>query len=59
METYEKKMDAVENSCKVFKKIWHLGMNIDPADGHLFGYTVGKINRLITSAHPKSNCNSI
>ena len=21
---------------------WHLGMNIDPADGHIFGYVVGQ-----------------
>ena len=40
----QEKMESIEDrlgeSCK---GTWHLGMNINPADGHIFGYTVGRI----------------
>ena len=32
--------DRLGDSCT---GTWHLGMNINPADGHIFGYTVGRI----------------
>jgi len=37
-----KRIEALEGK-KDDKKggIWHLGMNINPSDGHIFGYTVG------------------
>ena len=53
----EKKLEALkETQVKLEKKIgeleadkdnenggtWRLGMNINPSDGHIFGYTVGK-----------------
>ena len=37
LETLEAKKDN-ENG----PRTWHLGMNINPADGHIFGYTKGK-----------------
>ena len=34
IQSLEKKLEKAET--------WRLGMNINPADGHIFGYTVGK-----------------
>ena len=30
------------NKEKEVRGTWHLGMNINPDDGHIFGYTEGK-----------------
>lgn len=40
----QKKIESAENQTT---GSWHLGMNINPADGHIFGYTVGKIFKII------------
>ena len=40
----QKKIESAENQTT---DSWHLGMNINPADGHIFGYTVGKIFKII------------
>ena len=42
LDTCENKLNEVEGKLEGLEKIWHLGMNINPADGHVFGYTVGK-----------------
>ena len=43
-DSIKQKIESIEDrlgeSCK---GNWHLGMNINPADGHIFGYTVGRI----------------
>ena len=38
IESIEDKMGDIAS-----KGNWYLGMNINPADGHTFGYTVGTI----------------
>ena len=41
LEQLGKRMESIEEKLKK-KVLWHLGMNINPADGHIFGYAVGK-----------------
>jgi len=38
-----KRVEALENKKddSATAGVWHLGMNINPSDGHIFGYTVG------------------
>ena len=49
-ENLQQKIESIEDrlgeSCK---GKWHLGMNINPADGHIFGYTVGRIIYMLYS----------
>ena len=40
----QKEIESAENQTT---DSWHLGMNINPADGHIFGYTVGKLFKII------------
>ena len=43
-EQLHKDIKTVEQRIEDYRHegTWHLGMNINPADGHMFGYTVGK-----------------
>ena len=40
----QKKIESAENQTT---GSWHLGMNINPADGHILGYTVSEIFKTI------------
>ena len=41
----EETLKSVENKLDEKTCIWRLGMNINPSDGHIFGYIVGKIRK--------------
>ena len=41
LEKLANKIESAQGKCEE-QGVWNLGMNINPADGHIFGYTVGK-----------------
>ena len=45
-EELEEKLQSIEDGLES-RGTWLLGMNINPADGHIFGYTVGKKHRSV------------